>query len=399
MYINDRQLSLPVGGRLLLLSIGKAGPPMARAAHSILGDLVRDGLVTEPRHSALTGTLASGSRIPGYRYIRTEHPLPGPGSLEAGQAAEDMLEATSQADIVLVLLSGGGSAMVELPLEGVSLADLRRTNELLLAAGMPIDQVNTVRSALSQIKSGGLARMASPAKTAALVLSDVLGDRLSAIASGPTVLRRPSAQAAGQVLREYGLWHSVPESVRETLQWSGHVHPRAPRPLNAVIGNNRILVDAAAKQAARLGFRPVIVTRSLSGEARLAGERLAARLRSTKPGSCLLMGGEATVTVQAGGRGGRNQELGLAAAIALADTRNFAIMTLASDGVDGPTDAAGAIIEPGILERATQLGFDPVAALEQHDSYPLLEAVNGSLKIGPTGTNLNDIVIGLKYAA
>ncbi len=367
------------------------------ATSATLKKAVSEAIVTQPKFPPNVGRSRTYRMSKAFRSVVTEHPLPGPGSLDAGVTVAAMLAETTREDLVLFLVSGGASAMIELPRRGISVEDLGVTNQLLLASGAPIGEINQVRSALSQLKAGGLARLAAPARTAALILSDVVGDRLSAIGSGPTVLRKGDPEAAKQILQDYGIWGLVPNSIRNTLARPVEKPPSARRPINLLVGTNRMVVEAVAKQARKLGLRPQIVTDKMQGEARLAGWRLASLLRQAKPRSCLIMGGETTVQIRGDGLGGRNQELALGAATALEGESNFAVLSLATDGIDGPTDAAGARIDANSLKRARKLGFHADAALARNDSYPLLDAINALIKTGPTGTNLNDIAIGIKY--
>jgi len=331
------------------------------------------------------------------RFILAEHPIPGPGSLRAGQAAAELLAAVRETDLAVVLVSGGGSALMELPLPGIGLQDLRSLNRQLLASGADIAEINRVRRALSQIKAGGLARLARPARVVALILSDVVGDRLSLVASGPTVLVGRDPAGARQVLERRGLWLSASDPIRRALEVGRSAGHQARRPVNVLVGSNRLMLQAAAEAAAGLGFQVRIVSRRMQGEARQVGTRFAARLRRAPPGSCLIMGGETTVTLLGSGRGGRNQELALAASLDLEGAAGTAIMSFASDGVDGPTEAAGAVVHGGLPGLARSLGLDPAAALADNNSHPALQAVGALIHTGPTGTNLNDLVVGLAY--
>jgi hydroxypyruvate reductase len=399
LRVGPHAVPLTRSARIWLVGLGKAAPAMSAAAAEILGDRLEAGVATVPRHGP-RGELdpAAGTAPPRVQFIPAEHPAPGPGSLRAGQAAARLLSEPREGDLAVALVSGGGSALIELPVAGIRLRNLQALNRQLLASGADIAEINRVRPALSQIKAGGLARLAWPARVVALILSDVVGDRLSLVASGPTVLRGGNPAAARRVLQRYGLWAGAPASIRRVLSRGRPARPPARRPLNLLVGSNRHLVEAAAQAAAGLGFQVHILSHRMQGEAHAVGARFAARLRRAPPGSCLIMGGETTVTVTGSGRGGRNQELALAAALALQDAPGRAVMAWASDGVDGPTDAAGAVTHGELPGRARALGLNPVAALAGHDSYPLLEAVGALLRTGPTGTNLNDLVIGLSYA-
>jgi hydroxypyruvate reductase len=392
-----RRKKIDPKGKIFVIAIGKAAPAMASASSALLKRRVVEGLVTEPRFPGIEGRSRSFRMSRAFHSIVTEHPLPGPGSLDAGVTAAAMLAETQEDDLVLFLISGGASAMIELPLRGISIEDLGVANQLLLASGASIDEINQVRSALSQLKAGGLARLAAPARVVALIMSDVVGDRLSSIGSGPTVLRKSNPVQAKQILQEYRIWDSVPSSIQVALKRSEEKQNPARRPLNVLVGNNRMVLDAVVAGAKKLGFRPQILSGNMQGEARGAGWRLASRLRTADPGTCLIMGGETTVRIRGDGLGGRNQELVLGAAMALEGEGNYAMMSLATDGVDGPTDAAGARIDAKSLQRAKKLGFHADSALARNDAYPLLDAIRALIKIGPTGTNLNDIAIGIKY--
>ncbi|MEA1976519.1 MAG: DUF4147 domain-containing protein [Chloroflexota bacterium] len=388
-------IGLKPGARIYLVAFGKAAPAMTRAAVEIL------------QNQAVTGVIAAPRPIddlpPSLQVFRAGHPLPDSGSLAAGRAAEQLFESATADDLLLALISGGGSAMLELPLPSIELDALRLLNTRLIQSGLPIDKINTVRRALSRIKNGGLARLAAPARVVSLILSDVVGDRLSAIASGPTVLKRASRAEARNILQESGLWSETCASIRHALELPDSPLERARRPRNILIGSNSSVVHAAGQQAHALGFTVKTVTTKMQGEAREVGESFGLQIKSLrKRGSidnptCLLMGGETTVTVRGQGLGGRNQELALAAAIALADTQHVAVMSFATDGVDGPTDAAGAIITGDTASRARSLGFVPQEALQENDAYPLLKAAGALLHTGPTGTNLNDLVVGLLF--
>ncbi len=388
-------IGLKPGARIYLVAFGKAAPAMARAAVEILRNQIVAGIIAAPRNI--------DDLPPSLKIFHAGHPLPNADSLAAGRATELLLEGTTRDDLLLALVSGGGSAMLELPLPGIELDDLRLLNTLLIQSGLPIQKINTIRRALSRIKNGGLARLAAPARVLSLILSDVVGDHISAIASGPTVLKRASRAEARDILQESGLWSETCASIRFALDCPDPALERARRPRNILIGNNSHVVHAAGQQAHALGFSVKTVTTKMQGEAREIGERFGLRMknlrqrRALEKPACLLMGGETTVTITGQGLGGRNQELALAAAIALSDIQHVAVMSFATDGVDGPTDAAGAIITGDTAVRSRSLGFVPQEALQENDSYPLLKAADALLHIGPTGTNLNDLVVGLIY--
>jgi hydroxypyruvate reductase len=384
------RIALISSSRIFLIALGKAAPAMCLAVAKILDERLTSGIAAIPD--------SHGGPMPEQiRGFPAGHPLPDEGSLAAGQAVGRLLSTTSKDDVVLVLISGGGSAMLELPLPGISLDDLRTVNTLLIRSGAPIKEINIVRQSLSQIKGGGLARLAAPASSVALILSDVVGDRLSTIASGPTVTRRATPKEALVILERYSLTTDIPTSILAVLRAVASSKSRVPRPINILIGGNRLVVDAASKEASNLGFPSRVLNFQMRGEARHVGKRFAEALRRSSSPMCLLMGGETTVTVQGSGRGGRNQEMALAAAMTLEGIPKVAVMTLATDGVDGPTDAAGAIVTGETIPHAHSLGLSPESALAENDVYPLLYAVNALIRTGPSGTNLNDLAVGLVY--
>ena len=398
LQAGPHRLPLEPSARIWLIGLGKAAPAMSGAAAGVLGDRLAAGVATAARHGPQGKADPAAADPPDrVQFIPAEHPIPGPGSLRAGRAAAGLLSAAREGDLVLVLVSGGGSALMELPLPGIGLQDLRSLNRQLLASGADIAEINRVRRALSQIKAGGLARLARPALAVALILSDVVGDRLSLVASGPTVLVGRDPAGARQVLERRGLWLSASDPIRRALEVGRSAGHQARRPVNLLVGSNRLMLQAAAEAAAGLGFQVRILSRRMQGEARQVGIRFAARLRKAPPGSCLIMGGETTVTLHGTGRGGRNQELALAAGLELEGAAGRAIMSFASDGVDGPTDAAGAVVHGGLPGMARSLGLDLDAALEANNAYPVLQAVGALIHTGPTGTNLNDLVVGLAF--
>ena len=390
LLVGSRVVPLSAGSRVVLIALGKAAPTMAESACRILGHRLAEGVAAVP-----IGT----SKKPPDRitFIPSGHPLPDAGSLEAAQRAVRLLRRLSAEDIALVLISGGGSAMFEMPMQGIPLQDLRRLDRDLLRSGAPIDALNRVRAACSQVKGGGLARLAAPARTAALILSDVLGDRLTVIASGPTVLRAPDVASARRELKSLGLWVSTPSSIRACLERRFVSPARTSRPVNVLIGNASRALDGARAAASAVGFEPRLVTRQLAGDAAAVGAALGRRLRKSPRPACWLLAGETTVHVDRTGRGGRNQELALAAAIAIQGARNVAVMTLATDGIDGPTDAAGAFVTGDTYTAMLAAGIDPLAALSRHDSHTVLDRVGALIRTGPTGTNVGDVVVCLAY--
>jgi glycerate 2-kinase len=382
-------------GRLFIIAAGKAAAGMSKALLETIGDRPVQGIVSAPGVPA--------GREGRLEYFRGGHPLPTEESLSAGEAVQRLLESTGPDDLVVALISGGGSAMLELPQAGIGLADLEVVNRALLQSGAPIRDINCIRSALSRLKAGGLARLAAPARVLSLILSDVVGNAPETVASGPTVDRRCPAGEIARILDRYRLRDKLPSATVERLS---RPEPRRPesgssaRTENRIIGSNRLAGDAAAKAAKRLGFDVVFRSDDWTGEARDVGIRfaeLALSLKGKAP-ACCIAGGESTVTTPGEGKGGRNQEVALAAAMRLAGEDKIAIETLATDGVDGPTDAAGAIVTGETVEQARKIGLEPAGYLAGHDSYVFFSALNGLVKTGPTGTNVNDLLFGLIYS-
>lgn len=390
LVVSGKRYPLRPDGSIYLVAFGKASCSMASAAAKKLGARLKAGVASIPTGASLS--------LPHVEVFHGGHPLPDEGSLAAGQAVGRLLEHTSSGDLVLVLISGGGSAMLEWPREEIELDDLQVLTQLLLRCGAPIQEINIVRKAISRTKAGGVARLAAPARVVALILSDVVGDRLTAIASGTTVLRRVTAADARQVLNRYGILHEIPERVRVALSIDPPQSKPARMPGNHLVGSNRLGLAAAAAEAQKLGFKPCIVNTRMHGEARVVAVRFARRLARAEQGTCLLMGGETTVTLRGEGKGGRNQEFALAAGMVLPEKPHTAIMSLATDGVDGPTDAAGAVITSRLQEQAARAGVNLSHALADNNSYHALKTLDGLIHTGPSGTNVNDIVVGLVYA-
>jgi glycerate 2-kinase len=391
LRVGRRVFPLAAKSRLYVIALGKAAPGMARAACEILGTRLEAGVVTAPT----SDPTHLSDRV---QVIAAGHPLPDAGSLLAGRAAIDLAHRARKGDVVVALISGGGSAMAEVPVPGVELDDLRRLTGLLLHAGAPITAINSIRGELSLLKAGGLAHATAPAQVVGLLLSDVVGDDPASIASGPTLTRTMRPGTARRTLERFGCWEAAPEAVRHALS-KPIARPRvSPPPYNLVVARNEDMLHAVAAQARAIGFPTKILTTRMQGEAFTIGQRLGTRLASSPRPVCLLAGGETTVTIRQGGRGGRNQELALGAALALDGAPRCALIALASDGIDGPTDAAGAWVDGETIARARTLELDPREAAEAHDSYPLLNELGAVLRTGPTGTNLTDLVIGLAYS-
>ncbi len=401
LLIYDTAFPINPSNKILVIGAGKAGIPMARGVEQVLGDRITDGLVAVPMLME-----NASDRI---EFIIGGHPLPDEGSIEAGNKLNALLDNRHQKDLVIVLISGGGSALLEQPVEGVTLSDLQVMNDVLIRNGVSIQEINMVRRQLSRIKGGGLAMMAAPAKTIALILSDVVGDSLNDVASGPTVQDHASTLEALNILDKYNLTGMVPEEIMSVLKLNleqdNHLQKEFPDSVwNFLIGNNKIAAEAAKRAAVDLGFQTYVVTTIMRGEAREVGRVVAALVKCMRDGVpaaskpiCLILGGETTVTVRGNGVGGRNQELALAASIELAGIDKLAMMTLATDGVDGPTSSAGALVTGETLRRARKKGLHAQKFLENTDSHAFFTQLRDTISIGPTGTNVNDLVFGLVY--
>lgn len=386
--------------KIHLVAFGKAACAMADAARQII-----PAHWLSPPGIAVTN-YENATRIENIQVMAASHPLPDEAGLKAAQAVADKVIHARQHELVLVLVSGGGSALLPFPAPGVSLMDKIQTTDLLLACGATINEVNCVRKHLSQLKGGGLARLAAPADLHALMLSDVLGDDLSSIASGPTVADATYFSDAVAILQDKGIWTKLPEPVRTHLNkgLSGEVAetPKNGDPLFAntghtLLGSNRISVNAILRKASEMGYEATLYNDQMRGEARDVAEKLVLHAKQLtqqglKKTTALLAGGETTVTLKGSGRGGRNQEMALA--FALAARRHglggdWVFLSGGTDGRDGPTDAAGGLVDPGTLARIT----NPEAFLDNNDSYHALQQANHLLETGATGTNVADLQI------
>jgi hydroxypyruvate reductase len=391
--------------KIYLVGAGKAGRAMGEAALAALGKRVADGVIAVPRG-------AEGSSGP-LRFTAAGHPIPDIFSLSATREILSVLESAGKGDLVVALVSGGGSAMLSAPAEGITMEEKAETFRLLLRAGADIASFNTVRKHLSEVKGGLLARAVQPATAWALLLSDVPGDDPSVIASGPFSPDPTTYADAIGVLERYGIFYAVPSPVRRHLaEGADGALPDTPKPddpaflgtTSALIGTNRTAMDGAALRIAREQeagpIAIVLLPGFLQGEARECARSFCARLRKAamalSPGHTVAMiaGGETTVNVRGGGKGGRSQEFALAAAVELAGEEAMAVLAAGTDGVDGPTDAAGAYADGTTVARASSLGLDPGAHLENNDAYPFFEALGDLVVTGPTGTNVADLAIG-----
>ncbi len=390
-------------GRIFVVGAGKATGRMAETVESLLGELVEGGVISVPRR------ISSAYNLSRIQVIGGGHPLPDEGSLEAGRRILALAEELEENDLALALISGGGSALMEAPMEGVSLDDLRTLNNLLLRSGATIHEINTVRKHLSRIKGGRLAEAMWPAQVMGLIVSDVPGDRLDMVASGPTVPDPTTYTDALRVLERYRLIEQAPKSVVSILKKgaSGEL-AETPKPGSRVFErvDNRLVatsLDALtrlAKDAEDMGLNTLILTTRLEGESREVGRALASialeildRGIPIRPPAALLLGGETYVRVRGSGRGGRNSELALSFAISVRGEQCVAIAAFDTDGIDGVTDAAGAVAGPWSIEEAVRLGLDPYRYLDNNDSYTFFKKIGGLIVTGPTHTNLKSMAV------
>jgi hydroxypyruvate reductase len=394
------------GGRVFIVGMGKAAAPMAAAVEEVLGErIARGAVVTRYGH---------GQPLRCIELLEAGHPLPDERGLAAARAVEEVLAEAGADDLVIVLISGGGSALLPAPAGEIALAEKAVVTCLLQEAGADIGELNTVRKHLSRLKGGGLARLAAPARLLSLILSDVVGDPLDVIASGPTVADPTTFAEALAVLARYHLLDRVPPVILDHLRRgeAGDI-PETPkanasffdRTINLLVGSNAIAVFAAAEQAKKLGYRTLVLSTTVTGETRPVAAVHAAMAREVltsgnplPPPACLISGGETTVAVRGGGKGGRNQEFALAAAREIAGLPGTLSLSAGTDGTDGPTDAAGAFADGTTTARAAAMGLAPARHLENNDTYPFFAALGDLLVTGPTRTNVMDLRIILVAA-
>ena len=398
-------LTLALTGRLFLIGAGKGAGSMAQALMPALGQRRIGGCIIIPSEQAVSDLF-----LPGVRVVQGEHPLPGPGSEYATQVLVESLSQLQPHDLVLVCLTGGASSLLVRPAVGLTLADKTATNAVLLECGADILALNTVRKHVSQVKGGWLAYHAQPATVVSLILSDVIGDDLSVIGSGPTVADPTTFMDAWRVVEQYGIAPRLPQSVCTHLQQGvrGSI-PETPKPgdslfsrvHNMLIGSNHLALQAVREAAAHRGLRSHLIAQPLAGDSLVAGHDFAQTLRTVRQHcsgpTCLLAGGETTVQVRGTGKGGRNQEFALAVAQELAGEAGWSLLSAGTDGIDGPTDAAGAFVDGRTLDRARRKNLDPVQFLRNNDTYTFFSALGDLFRPGSTGTNVMDMKIALVY--
>lgn len=372
------------GGRLIVVAVGKAAPAMMQAALPYVPANSETLVVTHHENT---------SRLAGVRVLHAGHPVPDSAGLAAAQEVKALLSGAGAQDRVVALVSGGGSALLPAPRDGLSLKDKAQVNQLLLSGGLDITQMNLVRQHLSDLKGGGFLRLAAPAPVTGYLLSDVIGDDLRVIASGPTVGPVGSPDQAVALLRDTGLWGALPVVAQGILQAPPPTAP-LPRAINHLIGSNRQSLDAMQQAAQEAGWRARIVSDHLTGDVQTAADQVLAALTAADHPTALLFGGETTVVLRGTGRGGRNQELALRLALAApAVAADWVFLSGGTDGRDGPTDAAGGLVDAGTAARIRDARGDPQVLLANNDSYKALELAQDLLITEATGTNVADVQV------
>jgi len=390
LYIDSQIYNLNEFEQVTVLGLGKATEAMSLA--------LLDVLAPHPSRGLLIPKQAFDSPASGFDVSPGGHPIPTGASLIAGDKAFDLASSLTEHDLLICLISGGGSALMTSPHRGLQLENLQALTKSLLACGARIDEINTLRRHLDRVKGGGIAKSAHRARIASLILSDVVGNRLEAIASGPTAPDPSTREDALNVLKKYDLADKASTAILHFLKNT----PETPKPndvlfeqvQNVLIGSNLLAAQAGLNMAKTLGFQTEFLGDTWQGEARETAKELCEHFKHNYPRPfCLIAGGETTVTLRGNGRGGRNQELALAAAIEMNGLKNAMLITLATDGEDGPTDAAGAVVTGETYLQGEQLGLNARAFLHQNDSYSFFESLGDLIKTGPTGTNVNDLTL------
>lgn len=403
LRVGDRTYELSPVQNIFVAGCGKAAARMALAVQSLLGERLGGGVIV----------VKHGHQLPIERIkvIEAGHPIPDEAGLGGAREVMELARRCGEKDLLFFLVSGGGSALLPYPAAGLSLEDKQKTTEALLKSGAKIQEVNAVRKHISQIKGGRLARLAAPAKVITLVLSDVVNDSLEAIASGPTVPDSSTYEDCLRTIKHYGVERVIPPVVVNYLERGANGQiAETPKPSdglfrdvqNIIVGGNRSALAAAQHRAEDLGYHTQVLSNTLEGESRIIAETHSTLVKefvrrntaASRP-ACLLSGGETTVTVRGDGLGGRNQEFSLAAAIELDGLDRVVILSGGTDGTDGPTDAAGGIVDGSTIDRGRAKNLDAAAFLAQNDSYHFLKATEDLLVTGPTLTNVMDLQVTL----
>lgn len=400
IYVRDTMVK--VKGRIHVIGFGKASRRMADAVYTVLGNRITGGIVISPEGSGYIGPI---------EIVKGDHPIPGNNTLKSSQRVLEYLQNNVyEDDTVFVLISGGGSALFEVPERNVSLDDIGRLAKELMRRGADIFELNTVRKRFSRVKGGKLLRYIRAGNIVSLIISDVVGDRLDTIASGPTAPDETSYRDVYSILTRRGLWNEMPETMRSIIEAGLHGElpdtPKSGDPIflnvhNIIIASNAIALESMAKKAQEYGFKSMILTSMVEGEAREVGKAIASIIKNIlaysrpveKP-AAILVGGETVVTVRGKGVGGRNQELCLSLAVSIKGLETVAVC-MGTDGIDGISPAAGAIVDGYTIDEGYRLGLDPMAYLENNDSYTYFSKINRAVITGYTGTNVNDVFLAL----
>lgn len=401
LKVNGLEYDLKRYNQILIVGAGKASASMAGAMEEILQEKITTGIVIVKYDH--------GTDLKKIRLVEAGHPIPDENSMAGAKQLLHTLKDRDEKTLVICLISGGGSALMSLPARGLSLKDKQKTSEILLGCGATIHEINTLRKHLSGIKGGLLARAAHPAHMICLVLSDVVGDDLDIIASGPAVADSGTFVCCRKIIQKYTLAEQLPAAVMEQIELgiSGRI-PETPKkgdPVfynvsHTIIGKNMDALEKAGQMARHLGYNCLILSSMIEGETRDVAAVHAAIAREVihtghplQPPACILSGGETTVTLRGNGKGGRNQEFALMSALGIKDLAHTVILSAGTDGTDGPTDAAGAIADHTTVQRATQLQMDPQRFLQENNSYLFFDRLSDLFKTGPTHTNVMDLRI------
>jgi hydroxypyruvate reductase len=397
VHAGDARYEIPADGRIVVLGAGKSAVGMARGVEAVFGDRLANGLVVTKR--GLGGDVHGLGRT---EVRESSHPVPDETSVTAGEELLRRAHSLEEDDLAIVVISGGGSALIEAPIDGISLDDFKTTTERLLKAGADISTLNAVRRRLSRIKAGGLARAIAPAKVINLILSDVLGNPFNVIASGPTVVPDMNDRGYIDELRSRDVWKSLPRAVQQALEKETTDEPISNVLTSVVIGDAPAAATAAVDAARERGYKPFALGAEFSGEAREFARFWAGLARATVRGhssierpACLIGAGETTVTVGGDGIGGRNTEMAAAAALEIDGVDGIAIASLATDGDDGVSAAAGGVVVGDSAARVRKAGLDPSELLAQNDTRAFLEAADALIVTGQTGINVNDLYLAL----
>ncbi len=399
LIAGGRKYSLKTFRRIFVVGAGKASAAMAIAVERALGARIAGGLINvKYGHTA---------RLRRVELRECGHPVPDEAGVAGALGIAQIASQAQEDDLVICVISGGGSALLPAPAAPITLAEKQETTRLLLACGANIHEMNAVRKHLSILKGGQLAAMAWPATVITLILSDVIGDNLDVIASGPTAADASTFEDAVAILRRFGILERVPDAVRKRLtEGAAGRLPETPkagdarlsRTANLIVGSNRVAVEAAKAKARELGYRTLVLSTTIQGETRdIAGMHAAIAREIRESGqpvaapACVISGGETTVTIRGVGKGGRNQEFALAAALDIEDLRDVVLLSAGTDGTDGPTDAAGALCDPGTVARGGAKGHNARALLAENDSYRFFDSIGDLIRTGPTRTNVMDV--------